>query len=209
MGCAVSYRRDIERAVIGKLEPLLSTSGKYLRLVGHYNGELDSQKAGMDDIKRRLAGAQPAILVATSRAAYDVKGIGRERARVNLDLFLVIVSSHLNSHEARNLGDVLSEAGDPQADPGIFQIMEDAQQQLWNVDLGVVGAGRMWPIAETFIMQTPEFTVWRAHYALHHDALPAALPPRSYTSVEHRHNLTEDDAEPVNPVVVGEVPGAA
>lgn len=197
----MSLRGDIERAVIVTLAPLLRTNGGYLRALGHYNGEIDASKDGLDAMHKRLLGQQPAVLVTTSRRAYDMQGMRRERAKVSLELFLVVVSAHLRSPEAR----VLGAGAAPEADPGIYQILEDCQDRLWGADLGVIGAGKPRPVSEVFIAQVPEMSAWRAHYEIEHDArrpAPVGLP--AFESLEHRHNL--EHAEAVNPVVVGELP---
>jgi phage gp37-like protein len=199
----MSVRGDIERAVIRQLAPLTTEQGGYLALVGHYNGELDGEH-GLDDMQRRLSGAQPAVLVTTSRAVYEVKGTSRSRARVTLDVFVVVVSAHLASREARNLGDDVSVA-DPRADPGIYQILEDIQDLVWEQPLHVEAAGPARPVSEVFVAQAPELTAWRAHYQVTYDARLAAAPALTIHEVEHHHNL--ENSDPVNPVVVGRVPG--
>lgn len=198
----MSLRGDIERAIVLKLGPLSVAQGGYLRLIGHYNGELDSGKNGLDDIKRRLQGAQPAVLVTTSRRVFNMQGMRRERASVSLEVFLLVISAHLRSREARALGDA---APGPLADPGIYQILEDCQDALWGVDLGVPSAGVPRPVSEVFVSGTADLTAWRAHYEVEHDArrpAPTGLP--LFESIEHRHNL--EHAAAVNPVVVGELP---
>jgi phage gp37-like protein len=201
MAQGVSTRGDIERALIVLLGPLSIASGGYLRFVGHYNGELDASQPGLDAMQRRLLGQQPAVLVTTSRRSFESKGLRRGRAVVSLEVFLVVVSAHLRSHEARNLGDG---ALDAMADPGIYQILEDCQRLIWGVDLGVVGASAARPISEVFLAQAPELTAWRAHYAVEHDARPLAEVGVPLASIHHDHNL--ENAEAVNPVIRVELP---
>jgi len=197
----VSLRGDIERAIIVQLAPLSVARGGYLRFIGQYNGELDASASGLDSMQRRLLGQQPAVLVTTSRRSFELKGMKRGRAEVSLEIFLVVISAHLRSHEARNLGDGAAGA---MADPGIYQILEDCQSLVWNVELGVAGAGPARPVSEVFIAQAPELTAWRAHYTVEHDAHPPVVAGVPFESIEHRHNL--EHAPAVNPVIVAELP---
>lgn len=193
----MSRRADIELAVVSRLQPLTRAAGRYLACLAQYNGELD----GADDLKAALLGRAPGVLVTTSGASGETKGLRRAESRVMLNIELVVVSNHLRSRVAQKTGDA---ALAPTADPGSYQMLEDIQRRLHGHRLvGLEGVELLTWESDGVIVQAPELTAWRQVFTTRYRL--AALEPAAQPleSIEHRHNL--DQAAPVNPVVVAEL----
>lgn len=201
-----SERAMLEASLIAALSPLLRVHGRYLRAVEHYNGEIDRAQ-GVEDVYRALLGRQPAILVSSSLASRRSRSISRTRSISILNLELLLVSAHLRSPVARNLGDDVS-AMTPTADPGAYQMMVDIRKLLDGRRLPVAGSSPLVWNDEAIVIQVPEMTAWRVVYQTRVRLVQQpGLASGQFESVEHRHNLI--DADPVNPVVVGESPSSA
>jgi phage gp37-like protein len=196
----VSLRGQIEVAVIDALAPLRRSAGRYFAAIDHYNGELDAAR-GPDDIRQALSGRAPALLVTTSGSRGETKGTGRQESRVTLHVELVIISNHLRSLVAQNLG-----AGslDPTADPGSYAMLEDVQASLHGRRLGIPGVEIVVWDSDDVIIQLPDLTAWRSVYTTRYRIARETIPGVPLDSIEHRHNL--DQAAAANPVVIAELP---
>lgn len=192
----------LENALIAALAPMLKINGGYLRAVERYNGELGGDD--LDDVKRRLSGRCPGVLVAAHAARYATRNIQRLRFDKAISVDVWMVSNHLRSREARMAGDVVS-AADATADPGLQQIEHDIQQLISGSDLDVDGAGPWIPQQVDVVVQADDLCIYRAVYLVDADA---NVKPRDndddgqYTSVEVEIHDTEvgDVDEAPNPV---------
>lgn len=190
----MSLRKQVEDAVIARLAPLLrptlsgGTSTGYLKAIKEYAGELAGKE--LADLKDKLAGQTPGLLVATGRGAYDEVSARRARARKNLDVEILVVSSNMRGLSERAVGS----AGDtsPPNDPGVYAIMEDVDRVLHGVDLGITGVGvALVPTLEAPFVETHDLLVWLKKYAVPVDAIapdPDATAP-ALTAIEQRVHL--------------------
>jgi hypothetical protein len=192
----MAVRADIERAVVATLSPLLTASGGYLAAIEVYRGELD--EASLDQVFELIAGRVPAILVATGVGRYRSIQVQRRRASQDLRVELLLLSGSLRSLETRTHGEV--PGSPPQADPGIYQMIEDVRARLFASDLGLDGVGLLEPHDEVPLLQRPELSVWRVAYDVTVDAFQPALSEAGpdLTEVGARVNLA---GAPANPVV--------
>lgn len=196
----------LETALIAALAPMLRTNGGYLRAVERYNGEVSGDS--LDDVKRRLNGRCPAVLVAAHAARYDTENVQRRRfgKRISVDVWMV--SNHLRSREARMAGDVVS-AGDATADPGLQQIEHDIQQLISGDDLDVSGAGVWIPTTVDVVVQEDDLCIYRAVYSVVADAHVQPFDndeDGQYESVlVEGHDADIGVGVPPNPVTEGEV----
>ncbi len=197
-----SPRENVEAAVIAKLDSLRRERGGYLQEVGHYNGQIDGA-SGPEDLKRRLLGLCPAILVTTGTSSSRERSLNRRRQEESYNVELLTVSNRPSSREMRTVGAPApgEVSGD---DPGIYRIMYDARLLLVKKTLGIGGVRRLRHISDTVVIQIDDLTAWRSLFEVRVqvvEEIEEDLGP--FTSLEHRHNL--EDSEPVNPVVVGEI----
>jgi phage gp37-like protein len=204
----VSRRAEIEVAVLAALAPLSRVAGGYLAYLDQYNGELDGAK-GSDDIKRALLGRAPSVLVTTSGALGETKGLRRRDSRVTLSVELVVISNHLRSMVAQNAGDG---AVSPTADPGSYQILEDVRQRLHGHRLSddpdaapapanLIGL-LVWE-SDGVVIQAPDITAWRSAFSIRYWLEPLASDAPPITSIEEHFNL--DQGGDANPAVVAEL----
>jgi phage gp37-like protein len=196
-------RQTIEEALIAELKRLLSRElnpgGGYLQAVDEYNGDLDDAD-GPDDFIRALRGRSPVILVTAAGSSLSPESVTRRRWRRLISFELYVASNHSRTREHRTRSDVVAD-GDPTADPGIYQIIEDVQQILSGNDLGLTGVGPLSPRREDVLLQEPGFTVWRLVYD---SATDAHVPPhgfadRQLTDYQINGNLVDGDGETVLP----------
>ncbi len=200
-----SERVLVERAVLSALDGLRAVVGGYLEALDPYQGELVGDD--MEDIKQRLMGRCPGILVAIGDSDYDLKSLSRRSAVNKVEVEIAVVSASLRSLEARSAGD---EAGIlSQGDPGIYVMLADVRDRLMGADLGVPGVERPIPVSEERLLIDEDLVVYRALYSVRCSVVPH--PPRftaagPVTVVHHKHNV--DGADAVNPVAEGETTSA-
>lgn len=177
----------------------LNPGGGYLAEVEAYNGEID-QSEGPEDIRRALRGRSPMILVAAVGGSFTPESQSRRRWMRLITMEMYVASNHNRSRENRTRSDVVAD-GDPTADPGIYQIVEDVQQILSGNDLGLSGVGPLSPRREDVLLQEKDFTVWRLLYDTATDAhtKPHDFADRQLTDYQINGNLVDDDGETVLP----------
>lgn len=202
---AASKREEIEDAIIAAISTTLKKAEGvgYFELVGPYNGEIDQSK-GPEDFKKRIRGRFPCCLVAAVGALYRERNVSRTRFRRNLTIEIYLASDHLRDRESRHRQDVVAEL-DPQADPGIFKMVEDIQPLLSGNNFDLCGVGYCIPSREDILMQEGTFTIWRLAYSIEVDANVAKRDEAAgkLTSVHIKSKITEETAEDItfNPVV--------
>lgn len=199
-----SERLNVERAALGALDGLRRAVGGYLEAVEPYAGQLGGDD--LDAVRNRLLGRSPAVLVSTGDGDYDTKAMSRRRAVVVLELHVDCISGHLRSPEARLAGDEAGELG--QGDPGLYVILADVRDRLMGMPLGVAGSAPPILSREDVLLVADDLAICRATYLVRcavEAQPPAGAPVHKVESVEHRSNLVEAEAAPVNPVAVGEV----
>ncbi len=196
-------RQTIETALIDELKRQLSRElnpgGGYLQTVEEYNGEID-QSDGPEDFIRALRGRSPAILVTAAGGSLSPESVSRRRWRRLISFDLYVASKHNRTREHRTRSDVVAD-GDPTADPGIYQIVENVQQILSGNDLGLDGVGPLSPRREDVLLQESGFTVWRLVYDTATDAhvQPHGFADRQLTDYQINGNLVDEDGETVLP----------
>lgn len=207
----------LEHAVVNMLQQLHVANGGYLHLIGFYNGELDTPE-GTTELFGTMMGSAPAVLVATTTARPERKSNRKLNQRIPVQLELLVVSNHLRDHQFRVHADAparedLARVDDnalfrSKWDPGIYRIMADVRSILFGRDLGVANMSRLEFTLKQPVIQARELTLWRmqfeGNYAYLQDP-PESLEHFAADSVSVRMNLSEDDAEVINPIVVGEV----
>lgn len=187
-------------AVLGaELLREFNPGGGYLHGVDPYNGEID-QTEGPEDLRRALRGRSPMILVAAVGGSFTAESQSRRRWMRLVTLELYVSSNHNRTRENRTRSDVVAD-GDPTADPGIYQILEDVQQILSGNDLGLSGVGPLSPRREDVLLQEKDFTVWRLLYDTATDAHTKShdFADRQLTDYQINGNLVDDDGETVLP----------
>ncbi len=196
-------RTLVERQALAYLEPLSQRQGSYLRELGTYNGELDTEE-GTVALFNRLLGAQPAVLISTGIATHRPASTSALIWHSTFEVVVIAASAHMRSREAAREGD---EAGvlDPGADPGVWAILADCMDYL----AGRQGPGPSKyfdPQREAPIMTAPELTLWQQVYTIvwTWEVLSDAdrQQPGVVTEVLHRHN-DPDAGEPPNPIAEG------
>lgn len=193
-----SERAEVERAVLAALDGLRHVAGGYLEALDYYAGEFAA--GDMDQIRERLLGRAPAVLILTGDAEYDLKSMTRQRAVVELELLVFIASAHLRSREERVQGEGV-------ADPGVDAIRVEVRDRLMGANLGLPGVHPLRLVREEHRALEEGFHVLEMTFLVR-CAVDAAPPPgqpvRALKSVEHHSNL--DDGSTANPVVVGVTP---
>lgn len=198
-----SVRQTIETALIDELKRLLTRElnpgAGYLQAVEEYNGEID-QTDGPQEFLRALRGRSPVILVTAAGGSLSPESVTRRRYMRLVTFELYAASNHNRTREARTRSDVVA-AGDPTADPGIYQIAEDVQQILSGNDLGLAGVGPLSPRREDVMLQEKGFTVWRLTYDTKTDAhvQPHGFADRQLTDYQINGNLVDEDGATVLP----------
>ena len=197
---AVAERTMIERAIVAALGRLHRNAGGYLEALDLYNGELAASEE--DDLRDRLLGRVPAVLVTGGRETFTGRSIRRTALEGTLEVEVIVISGHLRSREARAHGDEVSLL-DPRADPGVNRILSDCRRLLHGRDLGVTGVQAPTLRAHDPNLKSAALTIFTARYEVDYrfDQLPLD-PGRPAESIEHRHNVA--GGAPVNPVLTGE-----
>lgn len=212
-------RSVVEEHALIHLARLHRHNGGYLRSLGYYNGELDSQQ-GVEDLYKHLRNSgTPGILIATGAGVYRPKSTSARHYKVDLNLEILFASAHVRSFPSRLRGDVA--AGEdvdideyPDRDPGIYRMMRDVRDMLLGFDHGLDGLGTMRILREDVVFQDPAVTLWRVVYAVAYhfrQRTRSARLPNEATEVEIRYNVNDDgfDADDnnenlVNPVIIQE-----
>lgn len=196
---ATSERTLLERAFVNALASLRRSQGGYLAELGEYNGELAGE---VEDIKVRLQGRLPAILVTTGRISYESVSVTRRTLKGSLEVEVVALSNHLRSREARTQGDERG-ALVATSDPGVYKVLADARRLLYARDLGITGVGLPDLLVEEPGIRVADLTAFTARYqvGLRFDQLPL-VDPLSFEVIEHHHNV--EDGATANPVLTGE-----
>jgi len=143
-------RKQTEDAVIAALRATLL----YVRAVEPYNGELHVAKTP-EDIYRVLKGRVPAILVFTGDGKSTSIDMRQQRALMDVDLNLIVVSANARSREERTRGE-----------NDIQQMMQDIERVLLGRDSGINGVGRFELLTEESLIHAPDLTAWRVRYTV-------------------------------------------
>ena len=203
-----AQRTVAEQGVLQWLEPLHIRQGGYLRLLDHYNGELDSD-AGMDALFAKVRGSLPAVLAATGDETYTKRSTRGKDYWTDCEIEVIVFSNIRRSREAQNIGD---ERGLNVAtvDPGCYVILNDVFTKLTTRWSGDARMERYRPTFTKVVKQLPDMTMWRIRFMVKWtltvltDSELADAP--AITAVEHRHNLEDDISAPppsINPVAKG------
>lgn len=196
---SASERTAVKRAVLAALDGLRTASGGYLEALEEYGGQFNGEP---DTVMAALRGRAPAVLVAIGDDSADIKGMGRRRMMMDLNLEVFVVSAHLRSPEARLSGDEAGALGT--GDPGIDVMLADVRTLLAGADLGAPGVDRPTLKGASQMIADPSLAMFRQDYSVRCAVVvapPAASPVREIESAEHRHNL--EDAATENPVASG------
>ncbi len=191
-----SVRAQIEQGIQSALTQLLKVNGGYLLAVEPHNGELNGGPEFVEEMRQELLGRVPGVLIETGRATYRDRQLQRRRAIEDMDIHLWLVSGSLRSRAARTQGGLATDA-----DPGVYQMLEDVRGILFGNDLGLSGVGRITPVSEGPHLDLQDLTAWELLMRVPVEVIQPAedADDEDLTELRGRHNLTDDDA--ANPVV--------
>ena len=149
---------QVEDAILAAINaaPIGPVGGAgYARIVDSYQGELEDE-----DLSRVLK-LFPALLVVydSSRYTKSAKGVYDETMR-----FLVVVASrNLRGEKAQRRGDVEM--------TGTYQMLRDVRGLIANKSLGL-DVGPPEPVAERFVINTRDASIYEATYEISVDFTP-------------------------------------
>lgn len=131
-------------------------AGGYARIVDSYQGELEDE-----DLQRVLT-LFPAVLVVyeASRYGKGARGVYDETMRFRI----LVASRNLRGEKAARRGDV--------AMVGTYQMLRDARGLLADKSVGL-DAGPAEPVAERFVINTREASIYEAIYEISVDVTAA------------------------------------
>lgn len=143
---------QVEDAILAKLDqaPIGPVgAGGYARLVDSYQGELE------DEDLNRVLKLFPAVLVVydTSQYTKAARGVYDEAMRFRV----LVASRNLRGEKAQRRGDV--------AMVGTYQMLRDVRGLLANKKV-VVDVGPAEPVAERFVVNTREASIYEAVYKI-------------------------------------------
>ena len=149
---------QVEDAVLSRLNqaPIGPVgAGGYARIVESYQGELE------DEDLQKVLKLFPAVLVVYDSSNYGklAKGVFDERMRFRV----LVASRNLRGEKAARRGDV--------AMVGTYQILRDVRGLLANQSLGL-DVGPAEPVAERFVVNTREASIYEAVYETRVDFAP-------------------------------------
>ncbi len=202
-----------EDFVLFALDRLRMEKGGYLRYLGYYNGELDTEE-GADDLFKHTLTNSPAILVAAAQSSYRQKSTARRAYEVTIQVEVLFASGHLRSRPSRLRGDVVTgvDRNDPDQvpsrDPGIYWMMRDAREAILGFPTNLDGMGSFTISREDVVFQHPKVTMWRAVYPIEYAWTQRTREERraaAVRSVEIDHNIVGDETA-ANPVIRQERP---
>jgi hypothetical protein len=199
-----AIRKRVEDGCIVNLAPLrIGQEGGYLALIKPYAGDTSPGRFD-EDFQRVTQGKLPCVLVATGDGEYEATTMGRISDLV-FEVEIICASSNLRGQEARTRGDGTSK------DPGLYRIMEDARERLFNRPLPseIIGACTMRPVRERKLLMSPDRTAWAIVFECRTDAVhrPISDEDGDYTSLFSALNFPEaDPGAPANPVIEQEHP---
>ncbi len=214
-----SQRETLEDAMIEEISSRLLLSQNpaagYLGFCDAYNGELEPDEDALEDFKRRIGGAFPAVLIAAGPSPMSSEGSTRKRFKREIMMDVFVASNNLRSREHRNRQDPAL-ATNKTRDPGIYTIVENIHQLVAGNDFAIDGVGPGSPIREEPLIQIDEFTIWRLVYQFNADANVESWETgdgQLLTSYFLKSQFNEDPAEdltdiPPNPLVEsqGDIP---
>lgn len=126
---------------------------------------------GIDLMNNASQGNMPCVLVALGDAQYHATGTDPIDGVSELDVQLLVISSHLGGREDGRLSpDAVALAGtDPKADPGIDTMLEHIEERLSGQDLGVASIDviRWKHTGEIDTLQ--EYSAWEARFTVQLD----------------------------------------
>lgn len=140
-------RTRVEDVVIAAVRAALP----YLRGVHAYAGELGGKD--LDEVKNRLRGQAPAVLVATSDSRQNLD-IQARRMVKDVDVELHLVSGNMRSRESK-----LRTPED-----GIYQMADDIEKLLLGRESGLDDTGRFGFVSERKVVHEPDLAIWTVTY---------------------------------------------
>ena len=204
-----SIRQEMEDCAIAVIRAHLAIecnpAAGYLRKVGPYNGEID-QTDGPEDFLRLMRGQFPFVLVSATSSVVRSESVQRTRFNRVISFELYIGSDHMRTREDRLRKDVAAQVN-PNADPGIYQILDHCLDLLAGNDLDIDCVGYFSPGTEQVLLQEEGFTVWRQQYNVQVDARVNKRDFGEFNFDRYRLNGNVDGDEvdsPPNPIITAE-----
>lgn len=146
---------------------------------------------GLKLVEDASQGNMPCVLVAFGDAKYSAQGLDPIDSQAELDVQLLVVSSHLGGMETGRLAADTTANADATQDPGLDTMLEHVEERLMGQDLGVPGIHELrWHhVGEVFT--APEYSVWevRATALLERHVNPDRAETRVVTEIEADHKL--------------------
>lgn len=192
---AAAVRTQIEDSVVARIAPLKMRG--VIASVKPFNGVIDTDE-DIADIKRILNGQYPGVLVRCKGASYHEVQVQRRRVVKDQSIEIFVVSASQRSRE-ENVRNKVYGGG-----AGAAMVIETLLGLLLGFQVEADGAGRMIPRDEDEVLQLPDLSIWRSLWSVPVDARPAPVTESEYTLIHSELNLSSDEDDAANPVVVAE-----
>jgi hypothetical protein len=197
-GLLIPQRTAIRNAVVTRLQ-LLARPTLYARTVAWLPVRLNSEEVAPEVIQV-LQGNNPALLVALGRGDALAAGMGANRARIEIEVAVYVVTSHGRDMVLGRLsGDVRS--ADITQDPGADTMVEHVEELLTGWDMGIPGVEELRLQSENEVATSPDLTVWEVLFSVRCDRTAGRHPVLAtlLASIAAAHSA--GGADIANPVI--------
>lgn len=201
-------------AIVVALADLMRANGGYLRTVKRIARTVRAavnethDEFGMHLVEQASQGCMPCVLVAFGDAKYQSASTDPIDSYSELDVQILIVSSHLGGFEAGRIVADAAAGADATQDPGLDTMLEHVEERLMGQNLGVPGVHELrWHHVgevDTF----DQYTAWeaRASVVLERHINPDRDEDRIDVEIETKNQLdgipTGGDLDPIVDSVV-------
>lgn len=191
-----SPRRMAEDAIVLalqglKLPALGGATGGYVQTIKPWQGDPEPTPEDRE-LNRITNGRFPAVLITTGSAEYTEPTMSRDVVTYELEVRVLLVVDNARSQEAKARDGV-------DADPGVYQLMEDVYGKLWGAELNIVGIGRLTPSSESVVVRVGSKAVWAMDFLVMIDLESTVDDDLSeYSEIYQATNNADDDtADPI------------
>lgn len=211
-----SEQASLEHEAYQRLLRLERRHGGYLKHLGFYNGELDSDE-GRQALSDHALGNSPGLLIAAGPGSYQGRSAARAEKELDQTIEILLISQHLRSLPSRLRGDANAGIDDPTSpellatgDPGVYRMMRDVRRLLAGRDSTVQQCGVWDVVRHDVVIQVPALTLWRMQFVVPYRWIRENLEDDielPITSIVIDHNLSGYEGEPLgNPIISKELP---
>jgi hypothetical protein len=191
-GQALPQRTAIRNAVIARLQ-LLARPTLYARSIEALSTRMVGDEI-REDMVQALQGSHPAILVGIGRGDATAAGMGANRARLNVEVGVYVVTGHGRDMVLGRLaGDV--RATDVTQDPGIDTMIEHVEELLTGWYPDVPGVEELRLQTESELYSAPDFSIWEVLFSVRCDRTAGTHPRVTalLESIAASHNVEGAD----------------